>query len=410
MSLLPLFNFIFQFLISSSAVLILIQIVRCIIIPKMILKTYNKQDVQTQFFFFFLGAVTRERAYKKTHKDILGYYKQLAKDTPDLSALIYNFGSRIDVSLLDPKLIKEFYRKESLYQKGFTTKAIKTLTGTGLFVAEGDLWKSHRKIISSMFHYDFLERNVPVIISTARELFHKISRGPLQQVNIADEIQRITGEVVGKIFFSEKLNDYQFKEQSLTMYLTEMLTRLPTIFRDPKIWFLVMTGLDLNLASSYRKFSKDMKEFRHFCLKIIQKHKVTHSKDLIGNLLETQSKKAQNPHESFSDEDIISEFLTFFIAGMDTTGQLVTMILLLLLHLNPQYIQDIEKEITDIYEKENLPSLETINKMTGIHGIIKETLRLYDFAPKIPAREALVDHKLGNLNQERNVCKASSNL
>jgi len=378
--------------------LLILQIIRCVIIPQKILKSYNKQGVVTQFFLF-LGSLKRERGFEKTHKDILGYFKQLAKTNPDVPALMHNFGSRIDVSLLDPKLIKEFYRNESLYQRGFTTKAMKTLIGTGLFVAEGDLWKSHRKVISSMFHYEFLKQNVPVTVACAREFFGKIPKESLKQVNIAEEIQKITGEVVGRVFFSEKLNDYKFKGEPLTVYLSGMLTRMTKIFKDPKVLLLVMTGLDLDYAPKYRQFSEEMKEFRQVCLKIIQDRKAAGAQahnDLLGKLLETQNSKSENPHENFSDEDIINEFLTFFIAGMDTTGQLVTMILLML-HFNPQYISDIEKETAEVYNKEEVPSLETINKMSVIHGIVKETLRLYGPSPNMPARKALQDHELGDL-------------
>jgi len=374
-----------------------LQIVRCVIIPKKILKAYSQQGVLTQFFLL-LGSLKRERGFEKTHKDILGYFKQLAKTNPDVPALMHNFGSRIDVSLLDPKLIKEFYRNESFYQRGFTTKAMRTLIGTGLFVAEGDLWKTHRKVISSMFHFEFLKQNVPVTIATAREFFAKIQKDSLKNVNIESEIQKITGEVVGRVFFSEKLNEYTFKGEPLTMYLSGMLTRMPRIFKDPKVLFLVMTGLDLDYSPKYRQFSQDMKEFRQVCHKIIQDRKAsakTHN-DLLGKLLETQTSNSQNPHEIFSDEDIINEFLTFFIAGMDTTGQLVTMTLLLL-HLNPQYIEEIKRETEEIYNKEEIPSIDTLNKMTMTHGIVKESLRLYGPSPNMPARKALQDHNLGDL-------------
>ena len=382
--------------ISITLIVLIYLLTKCVLIPLWVMHSYKKQGVFCQFFLSSKGVLSRDKEYEASHKDIFGFEKELAKKNNNVPAIVTNFGSRIDITLLDPKLIKEFYNTPH-YSRGFTTTVVNILMGTGLFVAEGDLWKSHRKVISSMFHFEFLKQCVPLIVDTTREFLDKVTKKDLKGVDIGNEINTITGEIVGRIFFSENLSQYDYKGQTLTLYLAGLLTRMTRLFGNSTVMFLYKAGLNLEWASAYRDFIREIKEFRQYCLKIVQDRKASgkkNNKDLLGLLLATQD--ASNPTEGFSDEDIISEFITFFIAGMDSTGGLIT-IILYLLSKNPQYIEDLEKEIKAHYNKTDPPTLDEINKMEIMHGIVREALRMYNPAPRILQRKATVDHDLLDL-------------
>jgi len=370
--------------------------IKCVIIPKKKMKQYEREGFPSMFFLF-LGSFRREKKYEKLTKDVMGFYRELAQTKPNTPALISNFGSRIDAALFDPKLIKEFYTNQQNYARGFTTKGMEDLTGKGLFVAEGELWKKHRKVVSSVFHYEFLRENVPLIASTTRELLTKLAQKGLNNVDINKELNGITGEIVGRTFFSERLSEYTLKGQPLTLYLAGLLERFPRVFRNPKMLFLIMTGQSLQKSAHYRAMLEEIKEFRKICRKIVEDRKAsgkTNFKDMVGELLRTQD--PNQPGESFSDEEIIDEFVTFFLAGMETTGQLSTM-MLYLLHKHPQCLETVEKEVKVHYNGTGPITIDQVNSMETLHGVAKEALRLYSPAPQIPARVATVDHQLGDL-------------
>jgi len=215
----------------------------------------------------------------------------------------------------------------------------------------------------------------------------------MKEIKLMDEIQKITGEIVGKIFFGENLNHYNVQNLPLTLYLTDLTSKSGAIFRHPAVMFLSFTGLNPEWISAYKKHMDKVREFRQTCLKIIDDRKKTQLKahDLLGMLLETQ--KDANVEDRFSDEDIVNEFITFFLAGMDTTGHVITMALYLLAK-HPEYKDKLEKEIDTYYRKSDPVTIDSLNKMDVIHGVIKETLRMYTPAPVIFPRVAQTEHNL----------------
>jgi len=359
------------------------------------LRFYKKQGIDC-FFFPGLGYEKRDRENEEKQKDILFYYKTLSKTNPDIPCVASNFADDIELLLFDPKLIKDFYSKQSLYKKALLADPIRILMGTGLFLAEGETWKNHRKSISTIFHFEFLRKNIPLIQKTAKHSLLKLSQQKdLKKVDVMNEMHQITGEIVGKIFFSDNLNQEKIEEKPITICLAELMSRISLQFKNPFILFSMIFGISPAWVPSYRKFMQDVYAFRRKCHQIIQNRKKSgvKSSDLLDLLLEKQ--KAEDPDDQFTDDDIVNEFITFFGAGMDTTGHLITMTLYLL-QKNQESLDKIEKEIEEIYNDDELP--DTINKMNVLHGAVKEGLRFYNPAPTIVPRVAQVDHQIEEIN------------
>ena len=116
---------------------------------------------------------------------------------------------------------------------------------------------------------------------------------------------------------------------------------------------------------------------------------------MLGLLLATQTNADVDAR--FTDQEILDEFTTFFVAGMDTTAATAAMLLYNLTQ-RPEYIQDLEKEIKDIYDSEKVKSVETLQKMDVAHSMIKETLRINSPFPFVLFREVVQDHKIGTTN------------
>ena len=363
-----------------------------VIKPLWIIRYYKKQGFHT-YFYPFLGTTKRSWAYEAKARDSLGYYRELARQQPDLRYEVANSGARVSMILFDPKLIKEFYTNNSFYQKIPTIKSIQTIMGNGLVLSEGNVWKSHRKVISSVFHFEFLKQNIPLMVSTTQEFFKELAQTSRKNVSIMDEVQRITGEIVGRIFFGENLNNYQFKGQPLTLHLAELLSGTFLLVKDKLTFILFVSGFDPEWAPAYKHYMNDIRDFRVFCSKIVQDRKSAsiESNDLLGALLKAQ--KNAKSEDTFTDQDIIDEFITFFVAGMDTTGHLVTMALYLL-QKHPYYIDQLQPEIARLYDQTQPATIENLNQMDAMHALLKETLRFYAPAPTIVPRLALADHEI----------------
>jgi len=97
-----------------------------------------------------------------------------------------------------------------------------------------------------------------------------------------------------------------------------------------------------------------------------------------------------------SNSEIVDEFATFFIAGMDTTGHLLTMVLYYL-DKYPAYKQKVKEEVDKVFKDGTLFDHDLLNEMHFTNAFLKETLRLATPAPFIFQRIAVQDHKLGDV-------------
>jgi len=329
--------------------------------------------------------------------------KQEIKRNPNIAYEAQNLGPGIILFLNDPKLLREFFTKQDHYIKFEPTVSLfKVLLGNGLLTSDGELWKHHRRLISSLFHYEFLKSNIPMIVETTREFLDELEKQTLERVIIMDEFQKITGEVVGRIFFGKSLSQYSLDGKPLTLFLADIISETGVKTQDP---LRMIIGNKIYMKFPHmKKLQNKIQKFRKLCFKIISerkeqmkesKERLGDKKDLLGLLLENQN---QESAYALNDEEIIDEFVSFFLAGMDTTGHLLTMISYNLA-LHPQYLETLREEVSRLYEGKNVDEI-TINDLNGMEFmglVIKETLRYNSPVPSTLPREAIDNHMLGDL-------------
>jgi len=299
-------------------------------------------------------------------------------------------------------MIKEFYNRQDCYEKAkFISYPLKKLLGDGMITSEGETWKYHRRLISSIFHYEFLKSQIPIISTTTTEFLADISDTSLKRIRIMEKYQQITGEIVGRIFFGNKLNEYKMDGKLLTITLAKLFTELSMKRRGYLRFFL---GDELfwktpSMADLDRRITK----FRGICEAIIQERKKNlltkpRNSDLLDLLLE-----AQRQGEKIFDKEIVDEFISFFLAGMDTTAHLVTMMTYHLFHSVPQYVEKVQEESSKYFINKSPEELkmEDLNNMEMLQLIIKETLRLHTPVIGVFPREATKSHYLGKVHVKK---------
>lgn len=366
-----------------------------ILIPMKNISFYKRQGATTYFFPVF-GAVKRMLRDFESKNDLLASNRQFSKEYPNQKVLVTNQGRKTLVSLRDPKYVREFLQNPSNYEKDKSNLTLLPLAGCGLVFSEGDTWKRHRKIVSNSFNYDFLKSNTSLIRKTAQEFLDSIKPEEYDSYSAIAKIQEITGEVVGRIFFGENLKEYTFEGKTITLGLADLVGDIAIHTLSP--WVLVFGAkiLQVPFIPKYARLMRRVNDFRNLCAKIIKEKKATQEKgtDLLTSLIMTQ--KAEDPKLRFSDEDIIDEFITFFIAGMDTTGHLIGMTLYHLTQ-NTHLLSVLKEEREKIYNQEAEVTADGLQKMDFLHAVLKEALRFDTPAPATFGRVALVDHKLDDL-------------
>ena len=345
------------------------------------------------YFFPGMGYLKLMNDDLKNRNDVLAG----AKESGSNKILISNIKSKAFILLRDPTYIKEFCQKPQFYEKSDLAQALLPLIGRGLVLAEGDEWKHRRKMISNSFHYEFLSSNVPRIQQITHEILDNIKPEEYQDFPAILRAQDITGQVVGRLFFGEDLVKYTFEGKPLPEALSVLIGELAMCAKTPFVIIFGSKVISTRILPSFSKLLDRITSFRKICANIIadRRANLTQGNDLLVSLLLAQN--SENDSDRLSDEDIIDEFVTFFVAGMDTTAHLVGMILY---HLakNPQYLKDLKEERIKIYNQEKNITAESLQKMDVLHAVLKETLRLHTPASGAFIRYVLQDHKLVDLD------------
>mmetsp|Transcript_25078 Transcript_25078/g.22141 ORF Transcript_25078/g.22141 Transcript_25078/m.22141 type:complete len:236 (+) Transcript_25078:75-782(+) len=213
----------------------------------------------------------------------------------------------------------------------------KELGENGLVLAEGKVWKKHRKLISQCFHFEFLKSITPDICKICGDMLEDLKESKnVNNLSMMDEMKKITGEVIGLIFFGEKLSGYEVNGEPLTLMLARMIVDIGVVTFDPLYLLFGKEFFKLGLLKKHRKLVREIKEFRAFCTKLVNEkmNKLQVEYDS-GNFNKEGGRKnvcdlffeqrMKNPNDCLSNDEIIDEYIAFFSDGMDTTGHFVTM-------------------------------------------------------------------------------------
>ena len=330
-------------------------------------------------------------------------WKQAIAENPDCRAIVTLNGVLFNIQLIDPELVKEFLRQPELYEKRLGGGLVKMLLQDGLFSAEGAVWKRHRKIDSQAFHFDFITSQIPVIRNITKEFISAIR--PEEGVIPIRFFQSITGEVVCRTFFGSNLSSKEFHGQKLHVAYSELMA---------DIFKAMMSPMNVIFGKWYLKYFPDKRnrsiisrinQLKKICLEMVLERKesikqqgrdgISVRHDLLDILLRYQG---EHGGDSFNDDEIVHEFLTFFIAGLDTTGHTLNMATYYISRI-PEVKQKILAEIKKVFgDKRELESItyEELNRLEYMQAVLNETLRMSTPAPTMVSRAAKRDSFVGD--------------
>lgn len=97
--------------------------------------------------------------------------------------------------------------------------------------------------------------------------------------------------------------------------------------------------------------------------------------DILNHLVKM---KLENPE--VDEEVILDDITTFFVAGQETTANLLSFAMMCLWQ-NKDVFQRLRKEVNNVVGVKSFIKMDDVNKMTYLDMVIKETLRLYPPAP-----------------------------
>ncbi|HWO43958.1 MAG TPA: cytochrome P450 [Candidatus Eisenbacteria bacterium] len=234
--------------------------------------------------------------------------------------------------------------------------------GEGLLTSEGSYWRSQRRRMQPAFHQQCMESFASIISDTTKELLQQwepaADSGDV--IDVAAEMNRLTLRIIGKALFGV---DFAPVAEKLSTAITTMLAHLKQLS-----FFAPSNTIS---GSRQRLFQKGMKTIDDVVYGIIaERRKGEERRDFLGLLLDADG--AQNV---LSDRQVRDEVVTMFIAGHETTANMLAWTWYLLAR-HPEVERRLYREIDGLLAG-RMPGFQDVPKLPYTKMVIQESMRIY---------------------------------
>ncbi|XP_034018676.1 cholesterol 24-hydroxylase-like isoform X2 [Thalassophryne amazonica] len=270
---------------------------------------------------------------------------------------------------------------------------LKWFLGNGLVtVWNHEQWYKQRRIIDPAFSSLYLRGQMDALNENAEKLMAKLSdlAESKTNANMLQLVNAITLDVIAKVAFGvdlDLLKNSSPLPKAIELCLLGSIYNTQDVFFEfkPKNWPIV-------------------KEVREACRllratgsKWISERRaaIQNGEDVPKDIL-TQIIKTADKEETMTEEDeefMLDNFVTFFIAGQETTANQIAFCIMELAR-HPDILEKVRKEVDDVIGMTRDLSYEDLGNLVYLTQVLKETLRLYPTATftsrEIP-RDIIID-------------------
>jgi cytochrome P450 len=299
-------------------------------------------------------------------RDPIRFLTRLAREHRDVAH--FRMGPQEMLFVTAPELIREvLVTKQRSFHKGRGLERAKRLLGEGLLTSEGEFHLRQRRLVQPAFHRERVAGYGRVMSDYAARTRERWRDG--ETLDVAEEMTRLTLAIVGKTLFdadvegeAEEIGEALTQSfQSFTFAVLpfgELLDRLPI---PPTIRFRrARARLD---ATIYRLIDE-------------RRRSPGDRGDLLSMLLLAQDPEAAGgASDRMSDEQVRDEAMTLFLAGHETTANLLSWTWYLLSQ-HPAAEARLHAEL-DAALGGRLPTAGDLARLPYARMVLAESMRLY---------------------------------
>ncbi|XP_053553453.1 cholesterol 24-hydroxylase [Bombina bombina] len=285
------------------------------------------------------------------------------------------------VLVLTPEGIKEFLMSPK-YTKGQVYKPFSELFGVR-FMGNGlltdrdyDHWHKQRRIMDPAFSRTYLRGLMGTFNEKAEGLMEKLAEKAdgKSEIVIHDLMSRVTLDVIAKVAFGMELNSLHDDQTPFPRAISLTLQGVKES-RNPFLQYI----------PGKRTFVRNVKESIRLLRQtgtecIERRQKMIQGKKEIPTDILTQILKGADLEDNYDLEALLDNFVTFFIAGQETTANQLSFAVLELAR-HPEILEKVQAEVDDVIGSKTNIEYDDLGNLPYLSQILKETLRLYPTAP-----------------------------
>ena len=295
-------------------------------------------------------------------RDPLGFLRRMAREYGDVVYFPLFFQSRVLLSHPDDIEQVLVVQQQKFHKGRLLKQATHRVLGQGLLTSEGEFWRRQRRLVQPAFQRSRIAEYAPVVVELARAHIEKWRDGEAR--DLAEEMLQITMSIAVKTLFGLELKEEALAvSQALTTVTRYEMHRLRSPFHMP-----------VKLPTKTRRHANEAYEFLDSVVyRIIAERRAKQEQgpDLLSVLINATDEDGTQ----MTARQLRDETMTIFLAGYETTALALSW-LWYLLGENPRTELCLHDEL-DHALAGRLPSLEDLERLPYLDGVIKETLRLY---------------------------------
>jgi cytochrome P450 len=310
-------------------------------------------------------------------RDPLGFFTHCARTYGDITGMRY-FNFRV-FFINNPDYIEDvLVNNARKFHKGRVLQANKNVFGEGLLTSEGSFWLRQRRLAQPAFHRARIAAYAETMVGYTERLFDSWRDG--EERDIHQEMMRVTLQIVGKTLFdADVARDAKEVGESL-----ELLMELSADFGRA-----ILIPSWVPTLGNIRK-SRAIKRLDKIIYRIIEERRKSgrDAGDLLSMLLAARDEDGSR----MTDKQLRDESITLFLAGHETTANLLSWTWWLLAQ-NPMAEKKMHAELDGVLGGK-VPTFDDVAKLRYTELVLTESMRLYPPAWGT-ARVAIEDHEIG---------------
>jgi cytochrome P450 len=258
-------------------------------------------------------------------------------------------------------------------------RAMRRVLGNGLLLSEGEFWRRQRKLIQPAFHQERIAAYAEIMVGYTVRMLAAWSDG--QDLDIHEAMMRLTLGIVAKTLFDA---DVSHEAEDVDAALSVLMGK-----------FLRQAGLALLLPSwvplpTSQLLKRAVGRLDKVIYGIIEQRRA--SGQMSGDLLSVFLQLQDDEGVGMTDRQLHDEIMTLFLAGHETTANVLSWTWFLL-GQNPEAEEKLHEELGRVLGG-RVPTPADLPRLVYTDMALRESMRIYPPVWVI-GRRALAPFRLG---------------
>ncbi|HET6143037.1 MAG TPA: cytochrome P450 [Candidatus Acidoferrales bacterium] len=317
----------------------------------------------------------------KIRRDPLNALRTIAREYGDIVRFHVLMQERI--LLNHPDFIEQVLviQQNKFHKSELTRRITARMLGQGLLTSEGDFWRRQRRLAQPAFHRSRINEYGARMREITQAHISGWSDGEVR--DLAEEMTALTlNNAVSTLFSTALPGEAQQVGLAMTFLMRYSLARQRSPIRIPENW----------PTPKNRRASRDLAFMDSLVYRMIEERKSEKRSDRRADLLSLLMGAMDEDGSHMTQKQLHDEAMTLFIAGHETTAQMLAWTWYALGE-NPRAQARLHEELNEVLGG-SPPDAADFGRLPYLQAVMSEILRLYPPA-YITAREVIEPCQIG---------------